>query len=70
MSFWIRFGSGQVAVVSKMKERHYIGFEIVPAYYEFALDRLESGKYLIQKTEEEPVWDLFSIEHDSNQDVV
>ena len=53
-------GSGQVAVVSKMKERHYIGFEIVPAYYEFALDRLESGKYLIQKTEEQPVWDLFS----------
>ncbi len=43
-------GSGQVTVVSKMKERHYIGFEIVPAYYEFAIDRLESGKYLIQKT--------------------
>lgn len=40
-------GSGQVAVVSKMKGRHYIGFEIVPAYYEFARERLESGKYLI-----------------------
>lgn len=53
-------GSGQVAVVSKMKGRHYIGFEIVPAYYEFACKRLESGKYLIQKTEEEPVCDLIS----------
>ena len=47
-------GSGQVAVISKMKGRHYIGFEIVPAYYEFARDRLESGKYLIQKTEDKP----------------
>ena len=46
-------GSGQVAVVSKMKGRHYIGFEIVPAYYEFACKRVESGKYLIHKTEAE-----------------
>ncbi len=55
-------GSGQVAVVSKMKKRHYIGFEIVPAYCKLARDRIESGKYLIQKTEEEPVWDLFTTE--------
>ena len=53
-------GSGQVAVVSKMKGRHYIGFEIVPAYYEFARERLESGRYLIQKIDEKLVWDLFS----------
>ncbi len=54
-------GSGQVAVVSKMKGRHYIGFEIVPAYYEFALNRLKSGKYLIQDSkEDEAVRDLFS----------
>ena len=53
-------GSGQVAVVSKMKERHYIGFEIVREYYEFARERLESGRYLIQTTKEEPVWDLFT----------
>ena len=33
-------GSGQVAVVSKMLKRHYIGFEINPVYYEFALKRL------------------------------
>ena len=52
-------GSGQVVVISKMKERHYIGFEIVPAYYEFARERLESGKYLIQKTEEEPILEMF-----------
>jgi len=33
-------GSGQVAIVSKAKGRHYVGFEIVPEYYEFALNRL------------------------------
>lgn len=38
-------GSGQVAVVSKMVDRHYIGFEIVPAYFEFAKKRLSSGAY-------------------------
>ena len=55
-------GSGQVAIVSKMKGRHYIGFEIVPAYYEFARERLDSGKYLIHKTEDEPSWGLFNNE--------
>ncbi len=33
-------GSGTVAVVAKMLGRHYLGFEIVPQYYEFAKDRL------------------------------
>jgi len=33
-------GSGQVAVVSKILKRQYVGFEINPAYYEFALKRL------------------------------
>lgn len=40
-------GSGQVAVVSKAEGRHYVGFEIVPDYYEFALERIKSGKYRI-----------------------
>ena len=53
-------GSGQVAVVSKMKERHYVGFEIVPEYYEFARDRLTSGKYLIQQEKQTRIRDLFS----------
>jgi site-specific DNA-methyltransferase (adenine-specific) len=35
-------GSGQVAVVSKILQRQYIGFEINPAYYAFALKRLEA----------------------------
>ena len=35
-------GSGTVAVVSKMLGRHYIGFEIVPEYYEFAKKRLSN----------------------------
>lgn len=33
-------GSGQVAVVSKMLNRHYLGFEIVKDYYKFAKTRL------------------------------
>lgn len=38
-------GSGQVAVVSKMEKRHYLGFEIVREYYEFAKERLDSDQY-------------------------
>jgi site-specific DNA-methyltransferase (adenine-specific) len=34
-------GSGTVAVAAKEMRRHYLGFEIVPQYYEFARDRLE-----------------------------
>jgi len=33
-------GSGTVAVVAKMLGRHYLGFEIVPEYYEFARERI------------------------------
>lgn len=40
-------GSGQVAVVSKMKGRRYVGFEIVGDYCEFARRRIASGKYRI-----------------------
>jgi site-specific DNA-methyltransferase (adenine-specific) len=53
-------GSGQVAVVSKIKERHYIGFEIVPEYYELARKRLESDRYLVYTTEDESASDLFA----------
>ena len=41
-------GSGQVAVVSKMNGRRYLGFEIVPAYYDFAAERLKKGVYRIK----------------------
>ena len=40
-------GSGQVAVVAQALDRHYLGFEIVPDYYEFALDRLTTRRYTI-----------------------
>jgi len=36
-------GSGQVAVVSKQMKRKYLGFELVPNYYEFAKQRLEDN---------------------------
>ncbi len=37
-------GSGQVAVVSKEMNRNYLGFEIVPTYFEFAQKRLDRTK--------------------------
>lgn len=40
-------GSGQVAVVSQMLNRRYLGFEIVPEYFEFASTRLKSRQYRI-----------------------
>lgn len=39
-------GSGQVAVVSNLMDRKYVGFEIIPEYFEFAKNRLDSGVYL------------------------
>lgn len=44
-------GSGQVAVVSKLNNRHYLGYEIVKDYYEFALERLQSGNYRLPSQE-------------------
>ncbi len=44
-------GSGQVAVVSKMLNRKYVGFEIVKEYYEFAKRRLENDVYRIKDNE-------------------
>ena len=34
-------GSGQVAIISKMLGRQYLGFEIVKQYYDFANERLK-----------------------------
>jgi site-specific DNA-methyltransferase (adenine-specific) len=33
-------GSGTVAIGAKTEGRHFLGFEIVPEYFSFALDRL------------------------------
>ncbi|MHB1417921.1 MAG: DNA-methyltransferase [Chloroflexota bacterium] len=41
-------GSGQVAVVSKMLNRRYLGFEIVGDYFAFARQRLDGGLYRIK----------------------
>ena len=41
-------GSGQVAVVSKMLKRQYIGFEVVKKYYEFADERLTNNIYRVK----------------------
>ena len=35
-------GSGTTAVAAKRLDRHFIGFEIVPAFYQGALQRLDS----------------------------
>ncbi len=42
-------GSGQVAVVSKLLKRKFLGFEIVPDYYQFAKKRLDTNTYQIRK---------------------
>lgn len=41
-------GSGQVAVVSKMMNRKYLGFEVVKDYFDFANERLQNGVYRIK----------------------
>ena len=40
-------GSGQVAVVAQMMGRQYIGYEVVPEYFEFAQKRLNEKQYRI-----------------------
>ena len=42
-------GSGQVAVISKMLGRQYLGFEIVKQYYDFANKRLQKNVYRLKK---------------------
>lgn len=44
-------GSGQVAVVSRLEGRQYVGFEIVPEYFEFVKKRLDSGVYRVKAEE-------------------
>ena len=45
-------GSGQVAVISKMLGRQYLGFEIVKQYYNFANKRLQKNVYRLKKETE------------------
>lgn len=55
-------GSGQVAVISKMLKRQYIGFEIVKEYYEFAKERLDKNIYKIKsKIESEEIPSLLEL---------
>jgi len=42
-------GSGQVAVISKMLGRQYLGFEIVKQYYDFANKRLKKNINRLKK---------------------
>lgn len=46
-------GSGQVAIVAKRMGRRYLGFEIVPEYYQLALHRLETDTYRVKAEEGE-----------------
>jgi len=45
-------GSGQVAVVSKMMKRKFLGFEIVKEYFEFASQRLKTDTYRLKSLKE------------------
>ncbi len=40
-------GSGQVPFISRDMERRYMGFEISKSIYDFAKERLDTGRYLI-----------------------
>lgn len=57
-------GSGQVAVVSKMLNRQYIGFEIVKDYYDFIQERIDKNAYRIKEkdkdTKDENLLTLFN----------
>ncbi|MFN3690496.1 MAG: DNA-methyltransferase [Fimbriimonadales bacterium] len=44
-------GSGQVAVIAKQMGRQFIGFEVVPAYYEFIQRRLQEGVYRVKASQ-------------------
>lgn len=46
-------GSGQVAVISKMNKRKYIGFEIAEEYFQFAKERLRTNTYRIKDEKNE-----------------
>ena len=48
-------GSGQVAIVSNLEGRGFVGFEIVPEYFAFIEQRLASGNYRLKapKTKKE-----------------
>lgn len=44
-------GSGQVAVIAQQMGRRYIGFEIVPEYYEFIQRQLREGVYRVKASQ-------------------
>ena len=46
-------GSGQVALISKMSGRRYIGFEIADEYFRFAEERLRTNAYRIKAEDNE-----------------
>ncbi|MCM8779549.1 MAG: site-specific DNA-methyltransferase [Candidatus Omnitrophica bacterium] len=55
-------GSGQVAVVSRMLKRQYVGFEIVKEYFEFVKERLEKNMYRIKEKSQEEA-NLFNLNY-------
>ena len=44
-------GSGQVAFISRLMQRRFIGFEINKEYHDFAKARLDSGQYRLKSTQ-------------------
>jgi site-specific DNA-methyltransferase (adenine-specific) len=51
-------GSGQVAVVAKLRKRRFVGFEIVKDYYDFAKERLDKGLYRLRDDKDEATPDV------------
>ncbi len=55
-------GSGQVAVVSKMEGRRYVGFEIVKEYFDFINERIATNQYRIKDKSSKIDQESFSLE--------
>jgi len=55
-------GSGTTAVACKQLNRHYIGFELNPEYYQIAIDRVNGLTVADRKKKELGQLSLFDIE--------
>jgi site-specific DNA-methyltransferase (adenine-specific) len=55
-------GSGTTAVACKQLNRHYIGFELNPEYYQIAIDRVNGLTVADRKKKEAGQLSLFDIE--------
>jgi DNA modification methylase len=54
-------GSGTTAIACKQLNRHYIGFELNPEYYQIAIDRLNGLTIQDRKAKDKGQISLFDL---------